>query len=98
MDYRLSFLFFGLVLGCSSSWRQQAAEDPTRALPEYHDSYIFDVVRKSLEMQGYRCKNLAKDVHQSCADINVYPKTILGQYSTHYKGPVAKMKQYGKLM
>jgi len=67
-------------------------------LPEWHDSYIFDVVRRSLEMQGYQYYDLADEVNQSCSDIHVWPKTILGSYAEHNKGPVKKIEAYGEIM
>jgi len=66
LDYMKFFYTSGLIFG----------------LPEWHDSYVFDVVRNGMAASGYQCNDLAKDVHLSCGDINIYPKTILVIYRT----------------
>jgi len=82
LDYMKFLYMSGLIFG----------------LPEWHDSYVFDVVRNGIAASGYQCNDLAKDVHLSCGDINVYPKTILGEYSIHNKGPLAKIEAYGEIL
>ncbi len=82
LDYMKFFYMSGLIFG----------------LPEWHDSYVFDVVRNGIAASGYQCNDLSKDVQQSCSDINVWPKTILGEYAIHNKGPLAKIEAYGEIL
>jgi len=49
-------------------------------LPEWHDSYVFDVVRK--ELSSNDLNNLSKGID----DRDVWDKTILFEYMTHLKG------------
>ena len=49
-------------------------------LPEWHDSYVFDVVRK--ELSSNDLNNLSKEID----DRDVWDKTILFEYMTHLKG------------
>lgn len=51
------------------------------SLPQWHDSYLFDVARKN-----YICKNLSEDVPGN----NVWAATALGAFSEHWKGEAAK--------
>lgn len=51
-------------------------------LPEWNDSYIFDVIRK--EFASEKIKNLSSGIEVN----NVWPKTILNKYMTHLKGPL----------
>lgn len=53
---------------------------------EYHDSWIFDVLRHKFEAQG----NKFFDIASGSRKFHPWPHTILGQYMTHNKGPVAK--------
>lgn len=62
------------------------------SLPEWHDSYIFDYIRKQMESEGrLRTRNLSEGV----SGLHVWPKTILGEYMVHHKGPVRKQERYG---
>jgi hypothetical protein len=54
---------------------------------EWHDSYIFDVVRLELE------KNLLKNINislmglnKSNDQLNVFDNSVLGQFMKHFKG------------
>lgn len=58
------------------------------SLPEWHDSYVFDHVRKELD---FPFVNLSEGVPGT----HVWPGTILGDYMVHNKGPVAKKQAYG---
>jgi spore coat protein CotF len=49
-------------------------------LPEWHDSYVFDVVRK--EFNSFKCNNLSENID----GLNVWENTILGEYMIHNKG------------
>ncbi len=51
------------------------------SLPQWHDSYLFDVARKN-----YTCKNLSEGVPGN----NVWAGTALGEFSEHWKGETAK--------
>ena len=58
-------------------------------LTEWHDSFVFDVVRKSLELEK-NCKNInisdfgIKDVGN---ESHVFVASVLGEYMDHKKGP-----------
>lgn len=54
------------------------------SLPQWHDSYLFDVARKDVP-----CKNISEGV----AGNNVWAGTALGQFSAHWKGPQAKARK-----
>lgn len=54
------------------------------SLPQWHDSYLFDVAR-----DGIPCKNISEGV----AGNNVWAKTNLGLFSEHWKGPQAKTRK-----
>lgn len=57
-------------------------------LPQQHDSYVFDVLRKKYERTAH-FENIAKD-----HDIfHPWPETWLGEYLEHLKGPVAKHEE-----
>ncbi len=62
-------------------------------LNEWHDSYVWDFVRKGMEREGYKFHNLA----EGAGGIHPWPCTILGDYMTHNKGPRAKMDSYGEI-
>lgn len=53
------------------------------SLPQWHDSYLFDVARKN-----YICKNLSEGVPGN----NVWAQTALGAFSEHWKGEAAKAR------
>lgn len=59
------------------------------ALPEWHDSFVWDVVRKEV---GGEFRNLSQEI----SGIHVWPFTILGQYMFHAKGPDRKITAYGR--
>jgi hypothetical protein len=64
-------------------------------LPEWHDSYVFDQLRKLDDFTGpvwgLKWKNLAEGI----GGMHPWPETVLGQYLIHNKGPVAKREFYG---
>ena len=47
---------------------------------EWHDSYLFDVVRKTFDHDAF------KKIHEIDKG-DVFGQSVLGQYMTHYKGP-----------
>jgi hypothetical protein len=57
-------------------------------LEEWHDSFIFDRVR---EIHAPLAKNISADA----SGMDVWEQTILGEYSQHFKGPVAKNELAG---
>lgn len=61
------------------------------SLPEWHDSYVFDVIRSQYPHVSDTFKNLAEGVPGT----DVWPHTVLGEYMRHMKGPESKMKEYG---
>lgn len=61
-------------------------------LPQWHDSYVFDVVRQAMQLKhGSRWLNLAKDLPGT----HPWPDTKLGEIIEHYKGLKAKQEKYG---
>ncbi len=57
-------------------------------LREWHDSYVWDVVRKAV---GPNFFNISENI----GGTDVWPETILGDYMTHQKGPRKKVEVYG---
>jgi hypothetical protein len=54
---------------------------------EWHDSYIFDVVRINLEKQDCKSFNISKLGLKKTNDIlNVFDNSVLGKYMIHFKG------------
>lgn len=63
-------------------------------LPQWHDSYVFDVVRQSMELKyGSRWFNLAEGIGGN----HPWPETKLGEVLVHHKGPAAKKKEFGAI-
>lgn len=58
------------------------------SLPEWHDSYVFDVVRR--EFNGL----LGHNISGTSIAMHPWPETILGKFSVHHKGPEAKARAY----
>ncbi|RJO72849.1 MAG: hypothetical protein C4523_02440 [Myxococcales bacterium] len=59
-------------------------------LDEWHDSFVFDHVRKKCEESGLKFLNLSAGVPGN----HVWPNTILGEYMSHNKGPELKERAY----
>ncbi len=55
-------------------------------LPGYTDCDVFDHVRLNFEKEGYKFDNISEGV----PGMHVWPKTWLGEYMEHLKGPAAK--------
>lgn len=61
-------------------------------LDEWHDSYVFDVVRKSMEEEGYKFydlsmgKDLGSPKKNGNSALHIWPHTVLGKYLEHNKG------------
>lgn len=54
---------------------------------EWHDSYIFDVVRLELEKQGMKSFNISTiGIKKNYDELNVFDNSILGDYMIHFKG------------
>ena len=62
-------------------------------LNQWDDSFVWDVVRKSMESEDKWFKNLSEGKR----GLHVWPETILGEYSEHRKGVVAKKEIYGSI-
>lgn len=59
-------------------------------LAEWHDSYVFDFLRRKLtDPAGWH------DLSAGIEHFNVWPRSILGEVMNHLKGPRRKMKAYG---
>ena len=56
------------------------------ALDGYTDCDVFDEVRKAFEKDGKKFDNISKDI----PGMHPWPKTWLGEYTEHLKGPAAK--------
>lgn len=57
-------------------------------LDEWHDSFVWDVVRGAMVPPFF---NLSEGI----GGVDVWPHTILGEYMSHAKGPKQKIKTYG---
>lgn len=58
------------------------------ALPEWHDSYVFDVVRKEFDLlKGF-------NISARCEGTHVWPQTFLEAHVTHHKGEL-KQQAFG---
>lgn len=64
------------------------------SLPEWHDSYVFDYLRKKYSQSSLWGAGF-HDLAQGIKDNNPWPRTILGAYMNHAKGPKAKFETYG---
>ena len=54
---------------------------------EWHDSYIFDVVRLRMETEGLKNFNISKIGLKNTKDtLNVFDNSILGEFMIHFKG------------
>jgi hypothetical protein len=54
---------------------------------EWHDSYIFDVVRLKLEKNGLKNFNISNLVLKKTNDpLNVFDNSVLGEFMIHFKG------------
>lgn len=69
-------------------FREYYVTDDVFALPEWHDSYVFDVLSKSYEVPhlGHSFINIAEE-HD---EFHPWHNTFLGEYAHHLKGPTAK--------
>lgn len=56
---------------------------------EWHDSFIFDVVRKDFETEGKTFKNISS---KFMGEEHPFMKTNLGTYFDHLKGPERKLR------
>ncbi|MGH8601314.1 MAG: class I SAM-dependent methyltransferase [Gammaproteobacteria bacterium] len=67
-------------------FRHMYKSDTVFELPQWHDSYVFDDLRKVHEQSGHKFVNIAAG-----HDIfHPWPETFLGECLTHLKGPAAK--------
>lgn len=61
------------------------------SLAEWHDSYVFDVVREKFKAWDFAFHNISAGVSGN----HVWPHTMLGDVMTHAKGPQLKKEIYG---
>lgn len=74
-------------------WRQLYLDDSLFELPEWHDSFVYDVIRKTFEdtLPDFKTHNItANDPPSDHPFIN----SVLGQYMDHLKGD--SRKEQGK--
>lgn len=69
-----------------AAFRQAYVTNALFNLEQWHDSYVFDVIRKEFERHGHKFHNISEGV----PGLDVWPQTILGKYMIHYKGPKGK--------
>ncbi len=70
-------------------WRQLYIDDTLFELPEWHDSFVYDVIRKTFEakLSDFKTYNIAgEDTPSDHPFIN----SVLGQYMDHMKGESRK--------
>lgn len=60
------------------------------AMREWHDSYVFDCLRKQFSEWEWAFDNISFGVPGN----HVWPETILGEYMEHNKGPKLKREAY----
>jgi hypothetical protein len=70
---------------------------------EYHDSYLFDVVRRRFEKDGCLTYDIAQGAGLQRRSGHVFENSILGQFMEHLKGhrkeriaPVSPLTQFAK--
>jgi len=69
-----------------SAFRQAYITGAIFNLEQWHDSFVFDALRKQFEGHGHKFHNISEGV----PGLDVWPQTILGEYILHKKGPAAK--------
>lgn len=67
-----------------SSWKMLYLDDSLFNLEQWHDSFVFDQVRKAYEQQGVKFKNITPEGKDYD---HVFINSILGDYMDHMKGP-----------
>jgi hypothetical protein len=54
---------------------------------EWHDSYIFDVVRLELEKKSLKNINISlMGLSKTQDQLNVFDNSVLGEFMNHFKG------------
>ena len=66
-------------------WRELYEKDTVFNLPQWHDSYVFDCIRTTLEGQTNK-KNISLSPWGKDYD-HVFVNSVLGDYMDHMKGP-----------
>lgn len=54
---------------------------------EWHDSYLFDQVRKVQELTGLKTLNMTPELHRRNGGGHPFVNSFLGEYMDHLKGP-----------
>tara|TARA_B100000315_G_scaffold231608_1_gene243068 strand:+ start:520 stop:1317 length:798 start_codon:yes stop_codon:yes gene_type:complete len=70
-------------------WRQLYLDDSLFELPEWHDSFVYDVIRKTFEdkLADFKTHNIAANDPPSD---HPFINSVLGQYMDHLKGDSRK--------
>lgn len=69
-----------------SAFRHAYVTGAIFSLEQWHDSFVFDVLRMEFEKRGHKFHNISEGL----PGLDVWPQTILGEYMTHFKGHAAK--------
>lgn len=67
-------------------FRETYKTDKVFTLQEWHDSFVFDEIRRHYEAKGKRFVNIAEGIKA----MHPWVHTSLEKYMTHHKGPAAK--------
>ena len=69
-------------------WQKLYLDDSLFVLPEWHDSFVYDLIRKTFEDQNkFKSHNIAADVGLSS---HPFINSVLGRYMDHLKGDERK--------
>lgn len=72
------------ILDFIAAYEAMYTEDRIFALSEFHDSFVFDVVRRRFERRGCKSYDIAKGIGAKSG--HVFVNSPLGQYMDHMKG------------
>ena len=77
------------------TWKDYYDNDTIFSLDEWHDSFVFDVVRHEMTKKGVSFYNISQTIPNHCRQNYTHPfiNSILGEYMDHLKGP---RKETGK--
>jgi hypothetical protein len=76
-----------------ADWKDLYTTDRLFTLTEYHDSFVFDVLRKQYQSQGIRFHNLSPEVSGKGPG-HPFIASALGRYIDHLKG--SRRKEMGR--
>ena len=73
-------------------WRQLYLDDSLFELPEWHDGFVYDLIRRTFENQGkFKSHDIAANVQLSG---HPFINSVLGNFMDHLKGD--ERKEAGK--